>query len=233
MSVFCQSRLSLLAAAAGLLLLAAPARAEPTDSLSLGIKDITKLVVFSENPGRRFIELTYSKPKQAELKTLTSEGLPKSVGVTLDGILLGEKTFVSANTGHSLKFEFSTIDEALSRLAVLEQSLGAPKALSVGERTGTEASIVDLRNGDAGRVVLYLFMPDRCFLDVIVEPAKRDELAFLARQQPPRPLLISIGGRIVAELPAGAKIPAAGPLRLDVGSLSDGVAGLRTLAAER
>lgn len=233
MSVFVQSRFSLLAAAVGLLLLAVPARAEAADGLSLGIKDITKLVVFSENPGRLFIELTYSKPKQAELKSLTAEGLPKSVGVTLDGTLLGEKNFVSPATGHSLKFDFSTIDDALSRLAVLEQSLGAPKALSVGAHTTTEASIVDLHDGDAGRVVLYLFTPDRCFLDVVVEPAKRDELVFLAHQQPPRPVLISIGGRIVAELPAGARIPAAGPLRLDVGSLSDGVAGLRTLTAGR
>lgn len=189
--------------------------------------DIPKAVLVAEKPGRMFVELTYSRDKQDELRKLTAADLPKAVDMRVADIPLGERLFKSAAKGHSLKFDFASLDNALE----LIDALGwAKRADDDPVTTAPEASLIEFTADDVGRVILYMFRSPNYSMEVTCLPAKRDELLYLLHQTPARPVLVSVNGRIIAELPPGAKVSPAGGIRFDLTSPSIAINTARTLA---
>lgn len=213
-------RIPLLALLPGLLV------AEPTD-FHLTAEDIPKAVLVAEKPGRMFVELTYSRDKQNELRELTSGGLPKTVDMNVGETALGGREFKSPATGYTLKFDFYSLDDALAVIG----SLGWKKPDDISPvSTAGEASLVQLTADDVGRVILFLFRPDRSYIEVTCKPAKRDEIIYLLGQQPARPVLLSVDGRIIAEFKPGTRVAPAGNVRFDVPSVSLAISTARLLA---
>lgn len=216
---------------AALLGLAAVARAQAaTAEFRLAAADVHKLVLILTKPDRLVLEATYSKEKQAELIALTSGGSPKTVRITLADTPMGERSFKSPATGHSLKFDVRTIDDAVSHARALgwpvETGGDRPAAGVFGE---AEVSLLNLAPADTDRLILFLFKPTRTYLDVYCGEEKRGELAFLRKHNPERPVLVNVGGQMVAMLPPGPT-PNAGPLRLDMTSPDTALRSLRILA---
>lgn len=211
-----------------LLVSAAAANAQESGGqFNLSDADIPKAVLVAEKPGRMFVELTYSKEKQEELRQLTADGLPKNIDMHVGGTPLGERQFASPAKGHSLKFEFSSLNSALDLIG----SLGwTPSADHGPVSTAPEASLIELTADDVGRVILFMFRPDRCYLEVNCLPARREELLYLLRQSPARPVLVSVGGRIVSELKPDTTVSPAGGVRFDISSVPLAINTARTLA---
>lgn len=207
---------------------ATEAAQESGGQFNLSDADIPKAVLVAEKPGRMFVELTYSKEKQEELRKLTANGLPKSIDMHVGGTPLGERQFTSPAKGHSLKFDFTSLNNALD----LVESLGwTPPADHGPVATAPEASLIELTADDVGRVILYLFRPDRCYLEVNCLPARREELTYLLRQSPARPVLVSVGGRIVSELKPDTKVSPSGGVRFDLPDAPVAISVARLLAA--
>lgn len=105
-------------------------RAESPDIpvFSLTAADVPKVVLLMfKQPPRFILEVTYSKEKQAELASLTSADLPKKFKVMLDGKTVSERTATEPATGHSLKVEMASLDEAVAMAKALMQTEGKQK----------------------------------------------------------------------------------------------------------
>lgn len=106
----------------------ASARAAEAPVFALTAADVPKVVVLLFKPDKAVLEITYSKEKQAELAALTAGGLPKQVIIALAGREIAERTMTAPATGHSLKIEVASPDEAFALArALFQPSAGTEK----------------------------------------------------------------------------------------------------------
>ena len=89
----------------------------PTFALSSA--DVPKVVIFMYEGGKTWIEVTYSKEKQAEFSKLATENVNKPIRVVLNGKSFGDRTLKDANVGHSIKVDMPTPEEAFATARAL------------------------------------------------------------------------------------------------------------------
>jgi hypothetical protein len=94
-------------------------QADEISVFSLDSKDVGKAVILMFKPDRIILELTYSRDKQAELSGLTSKDLPRKIKISVNGKVLSERTFTEISTGHSMKFDMASPEEAFDTVRVL------------------------------------------------------------------------------------------------------------------
>lgn len=96
---------------------------EITPVFALNAANVGKVVLLMFKPDNVILEVTYSKEKQAELAKITKDGLPKKISISLSGKVVDSRMFTEQSTGHSIKIQMVSLEEAFETI----RELWAPK----------------------------------------------------------------------------------------------------------
>lgn len=94
--------------------------------LSLMPADVHKIVIMMFRDHTE-LEVTYAKEKQAEFAKVTAEGLPKKFEIVLNGKMVAERTITKPMTGHSLRVEMPSPEEAFAMAKALINPVPKPE----------------------------------------------------------------------------------------------------------
>jgi hypothetical protein len=205
-------------------------RAQDSTLLSLGVGDVHKAVILVTKPGAVILELTYSKPKQAEFLKASQTGLPKKIQIALNGQIVSERTIAKPLSGHSIKVPMTSVDDAFARALALMPLLksAAPAPLPAAAPPPGDVPVFSVSSDSISKFALSMYIPERVWIDLALDDKQRTEFAQLSAKNSGGKIQLSLNGKIVGELqPPSGK--AGSSVRLALANVDQAMAVAKSL----
>jgi hypothetical protein len=196
----------LIALAAFSMTVGTPVHAQDASFLSLSADDVHKAVILATKPHEIILEVTYSRPKQAEFLKASQTGLPKKIKIAFNGQVVAERTITLPLTGHSIKVPLTTLDDAFAQAEGLMDLPAAaphfPGAMTPGQPAA--GPILSVSPGSISKFAVFMYKPDTVWIDITLGDKERAELAELVKKNPGSKIRLALNGKSVGKIETAA-----------------------------
>jgi hypothetical protein len=208
-------------------------RAQDFTLLSLGPGDVHKAVLLVTKPGDVILELTYSKPKQAEFLKASQTGLPKKIRIALNGQVVSERSIAQPLSGHSIKVPMTSVDDAFTQAVALMPLLksASPAPVPATPSAPDDAPVFSVSSDSISKFAVFIYTPGTVWIDLTLDDQPRAEIAALSAKNSGGKIQLSLNGKIAGELqPSSGN--AGSSVRLPLANVDQAVAVAKALMSK-
>lgn len=209
-------------------------RAQDVPVLSLGVDDVHKAVVLVTKPNEIVLEVTYSKPKQAEFLKVSQEGLPKKIKIVLNGQAVSERTITQPLTGHSIKLPMTTLDDAFAQAEALIRLPAAtvPAPASATTAQPGDAPVFSVSSESIAKFAVFMYKPATVWMDLTLGDKEKADLAELVAKSPGKKIQLSVNGASLGVMEIGAD-KVGSSVRVSMASMDQAMAAAKAVMSDK